>query len=110
MRPSKRKLSKENFDRVALELNRVDERTLEIAEKAMVHSVAYSDLSDEYGLTKARINQIVRRVWSQYLKDQKIPESWVRVELHLPPELVPLVEDLQEEAFADLQTHKKTDR
>lgn len=97
------RLTAEEFDALRPRLGRVSLDTMEIARAVLVDGVRQSDAATRYGMTRQRINGILRRFAAA---SQGVPTGWRRVEVWLPPELADQVEAMAQSALVTLHAGK----
>ncbi len=91
------RMTAEEFDALRPRLGRVGLDTMEIARAVLVEGVRQSDAATRYGVTRRRINGILRRFAAA---SQGVLTNWRRVEVWLPPDLAEQVEAMAEAAIA----------
>lgn len=94
------RLTAEEFDALRPRLGRVSVNTMEIARAVLVDGVRQSDAATRYGMTRQRINGILRRFAAA---SQGVPTGWRRVEVWLPPDLAEQVEAM---AYKTILEHR----
>ena len=98
------RMTAEEFDALRPRLGRVSLDTMEIARAVLVDGVRQSDAATRYGMTRQRINGILRRFAAA---SQGVPTGWRRVEVWLPPDLADSVQAMAEAALAELRVSKE---
>ena len=97
------RLTAEEFDALRPRLGRTSMDTMEIARAVLVDGMRQSDAATRYGMTRQRINGILRRFAAA---SQSVPTGWRRVEVWLPPELADQVEAMAQSALVTLHAGK----
>lgn len=91
-------MTPEEFDSLAPRLGRMTPESVAIARAVLVDGIPKFVVAQQRKLTKPRVGAIVDRVLAAA---QGVPRDWVRVEVWLPPELVPQVREMEAKARAN---------
>ncbi|EMM4514142.1 hypothetical protein WAQ86_004772 [Salmonella enterica] len=81
--------------REKLQHSGISAETFDIAREVLVDGLPQVRVAKEHGLTRQRINSMVKRVTLAF---SDIPQDWERVEIWLPPELAQKVRDMAQSA------------
>ncbi|GAB5097482.1 TrfB-related DNA-binding protein [Caballeronia sp. HLA56] len=86
-----------DFKSLMPRLKRMTVGNVEIVRRVLVDGISQVDAANESGLTKQRINILVKTVLAA---SRDIPLDWEQVEVWLPPELAAQVRQMADEALA----------
>lgn len=74
----------------------------EIARLVLVEGRKNQVVADQFGKSKAYVNEVVTKVYNGYItKVAKMPKGWVKREIIGPPDLIAKFEKLAEEALIE---------
>lgn len=97
------KMTAKEFKALMPRLKRMTVGNVEVARRVLVDGLSQVEAANESGLTKQRVNSLVKSVQAIA---REIPADWEQVEVWLPPELAAQVRQLAADAKARIETGK----
>lgn len=101
-------LTDEQFQDLRLRLsNRFEAENIDAAYQVMVLDRPVIQVANELKKSRQNLHRVVRDIWEVHQEEApKIPATWVRVAVTLPPDMARSVKELEAAQIAKLDTAK----